>query len=387
MFRLMKFFSFLAFVVGAASLSTAAQGDPVALIRLPGGGIAIESMWNLSVVITDSQTRETSNLAGVDVVRSNDDVESTHDRLAIRVDRDADIDHVLDRAPDQDAVSWTARNPMSLQSPNAILVQNSTDALVVTVDGIRIAHVTKADLDEDTLQVIRGCDVVIADVQTAHTADAVTLAQRASVGSLVLASADGAKDAKEINGNTLIVRSDKNADSSGALDVVVLTPNAMELSAELTSLLERKEKACMASQDVFRKLSVEQMNFKPANGSHTPRWNAEHMMGRELLFFSQIYHQQDSEIPVMDLNPKQMPPDYRAKHADWSGAEEARQMQRVSDFTRRFAFLLHDLPLDEKPPGSSWTPRRLLLQMERHYNEHTANVKKKFELPDWPKSP
>ena len=86
----------------------------------------------------------------------------------------------------------------------------------------------------------------------------------------------------------------------------------------------------------------------------------------------------------MDLNPKQMPPDYVARHPDWTGTEEARQMQRVASFTSRFAYLLKDLPLDERAPGSSWTLRGLMRQMERHYDEHTANVKKKFELEDWP---
>ena len=46
-----------------------------------------------------------------------------------------------------------------------------------------------------------------------------------------------------------------------------------------------------------------------------------------------------------------------------------------------------DLPLDEKPPQSWWTLRGLLKQMQRHYNEHTANVMRKFELPDWPDAP
>ena len=60
-------------------------------------------------------------------------------------------------------------------------------------------------------------------------------------------------------------------------------------------------------------------------------------------------------------------------------------MERVDAFTRRFAYLLDALDLDQKPAGSSWTPRGLLLQMQRHYGEHTANVIKKFELKDWPK--
>ena len=108
------------------------------------------------------------------------------------------------------------------------------------------------------------------------------------------------------------------------------------------------------------------------------------MMGRQLMFFSQIYHEVDPAIPVIDLNPKQMPPDYSAAHPDWDGQEETRQMNRVSEFTRRFAYLLRDVNLDVRAPGSRWTLRGLLRQMERHYDEHTANTVKKFDLPDWP---
>lgn len=148
---------------------------------------------------------------------------------------------------------------------------------------------------------------------------------------------------------------------------------------------DRMESANRRSQDVFRPLSVKQMNHRPADGTHTPRWNAEHMAGRQLLFFSQIYHALDPNIPVFDWNPAQMPPDYKARHADWSGAEEARAMQRVDDFCRRYAYLLKDIQLDARPPATPWpTLGALLEQMEKHYDEHTANVKKKFEHSDWP---
>jgi hypothetical protein len=166
---------------------------------------------------------------------------------------------------------------------------------------------------------------------------------------------------------------------------ILETPPA--IPSHLRELFDRMEAANRRSQDVFRPLSVEQMNFRPSNGSHTPRWNAEHMAGRQLLFFSQIYHALDPSIPVFDWNPAQMPPDYVARHADWTGADEARQMQRIDDFCRRYAYLLKDIGLDDRPPATGWPSlRALLLQMEAHYFEHTANVKKKFELPDWPAS-
>ncbi len=167
--------------------------------------------------------------------------------------------------------------------------------------------------------------------------------------------------------------------------VVALTTQPWQMSAELTGLFTKMEASCENSQNVFSKLTTEQLNFRPANGTHTPRWNAEHMMGRQLGFISQIYHAIDPTIPHMNKNPKQMPPDYIAAHADWDGKEEARQMQRVSEFSRRFAYLLQDVPFDERAPGSGWTLRKLLLQMDRHYGEHTANTVKKFELPGWPK--
>jgi hypothetical protein len=77
----------------------------------------------------------------------------------------------------------------------------------------------------------------------------------------------------------------------------------------LSEMFDRMEAANRRSQDVFRKLSAAQMSFKPSNGTHTPRWNAEHMAGRQLLFFSQIYHALDPSIPVVNLNPRQMPKD------------------------------------------------------------------------------
>ncbi|HBV65682.1 MAG TPA: hypothetical protein DEF45_21975 [Rhodopirellula sp.] len=153
----------------------------------------------------------------------------------------------------------------------------------------------------------------------------------------------------------------------------------------LSKLFDRMESANRRSQDVFRKLSAAQMSFKPSNGTHTPRWNAEHMAGRQLMFFSQIYHALDPNIPVVNLNPRQMPKDYRPRHPDWDGKQEARFMQRVDDFCRRYAYLLEDIQLEDKLPATPWPSlKALLLQMERHYDEHTANVKKKFALPDWP---
>jgi len=194
----------------------------------------------------------------------------------------------------------------------------------------------------------------------------------------------GRSDVEAFEHNTLAVAPSKAEPFKTRFVSLGTTP--YEMSEEVADLFAKKEAAQKASREMFAKLSVDQMNFKPNNGSHTPRWNTEHMMGRELVFFSQIYNAVDPSIPVMDLNPKQMPKDYEFAHPDWTGAEEARQMKRVEDFTRRFAYLLDGMDLDKKAKGSRfWTPRRLLMQMERHYKEHSANVVKKMKLEGWPK--
>ncbi len=179
---------------------------------------------------------------------------------------------------------------------------------------------------------------------------------------------------------------EKHLKSRSSTDQLVAQLEApLPVPKHLRELFDRMEAANRRSQDVFRALTVKQMNFKPSDGTHTPRWNAEHMAGRQLLFFSQIYNAIDPSIPVVDRNPKQMPDVYEARHPDWSGADEARAMQRVDNFCRHYAHLLKDTRLNDRPPATSWPSlAALLLQMERHYDEHTANVKKKFELSDWP---
>ena len=103
------------------------------------------------------------------------------------------------------------------------------------------------------------------------------------------------------------------------------------------------------------------------------------------MFFSQIFHEVDPEVPVLDWNPKQNPEDYVADHSDWNGYEEARRMENVQRFTQQFSYLLDGMPLDRRAKGSRWpTLSALLKQMERHYQEHTANTVAKMKLPDWP---
>ena len=374
---------FLAIMLVPMDESFAKPGEPVA-VRRSGGCFVIESMWNLSVqIITAEQFRSTA-LQGVDLVRHETNNPSIVSRIRHDTPPGTQMDHTLDRRANAPAASWTSTPQSQDVTANAIRVRASGPVIVIDVDGVRIAYLDHdaSELDDVARQISEDCDVLIVGPGDSSAGSGSEPASSRLIESkiLVLGTDDRARSA----GSTLAVRAG-HSHESGSRRTERLDDRPLTLSAELEKLMMAKEAACSASQEVFSKLSVTQMNFRPSNGSHTPRWNAEHMMGRELLFFSQIFNAQDQAIPVMDLNPKQMPPDYVARHAEWTGMEEAQQMQRVSSFTSRFAHLLKDLPLDEKAPGSSWTLRGLLRQMDRHYSEHTANVQKKFELEDWPK--
>lgn len=165
---------------------------------------------------------------------------------------------------------------------------------------------------------------------------------------------------------------------------VVLRQVPWKMPDELAALFSLMDAPVVTAREIFSRLSAAQMNHRPANGTHTARWNAEHIMGRELGFFTAVYSHVDPSVPHLDLNPAQMPPDYKPRHPDWTGEEEVKQVERAAALVRRFAYLLDGVDLDAKPEGSPWTVRTLCLTMEAHFNEHLGNVKKKLSLPDWP---
>ncbi len=385
---------FLLFVL--AEPANANDGDPVAIRYWPGGCSSIESMWNIHVAIgVDAGNRAAlPRLADVEFV---DDfwAASGSDSL------------VLDRKPNEPNAMLKPRSECPNPSRNAIrfarvaleneATQKTLFVNVLFVDGVTILDSNKNSVGDllailkevkDLPKQMQTIDAFLIDDAIADPASFETLRGILKPRLMVLRSAvkfDKVGDAlvEAIGHNTLSVsRSEPTSTSKW----VKLSENPWSMDAALGDLFDKKEAACKSSRAVFKELSVNQLNFRPSNGTHTPRWNTEHMMGRELLFFSQIYHAMDSSIPILDLNPKQMPPDYRPAHEDWTGLEESMQMERVESFTRRFAYLLNGMDLNKTAKGSAfWTPKALLKQMEAHYKEHTANVVKKKDLPDWPK--
>ncbi|QDS97944.1 MBL fold metallo-hydrolase [Adhaeretor mobilis] len=279
---------------------------------------------------------------------------------------------------------------------------------VIKIDGVRIAHLSdlgQTQLTDAQLESLVNVDVLIIPVGGVYTIDGkqaaaiieqvkpryvIPVHYKTDVLKIPLEPIEPFLEAVEKKyeilrpvGNTLAVTA-AEPDAELATKIVLLNYLPWQPNEELAGLLKKMDESCQASQDVFAKLSIEQMNWRPPNGTHTPRWNPEHMMGRQLGFFSQIYATVNPRLSHIDLNPKQMPKDYLPAHPDWDGAEQARQMQRANAYVQRFVYLLDGIDLDEKAPGSRWTLRKLLEQMDRHFTEHTTNVQKKFELEGWP---
>lgn len=410
-------------------------GKPIAVRWWGQAFVTIETYWNLTVAIDPYATSigyDDPNITAHVVLVTHGHADHSNVSLlgaaapsVAGLDDDGDvasIDMVLDRLPNQDEPTIAAYSPSAQYSDHAVRFRTIASfhddqsggrrgknaMFLVVADGVRILHcgdLGQTKLTEDQLRQIGNVDVLLIPVGGVYTIDgkeAVGIVEQISPRyvvpihyktpqlSFVLRTSEDFLEALPAkyervasNGNTFAATQDRGA-TRDKPQVVTLLTRPWTMPTEYAGLYKRKEVECRLSQEVFAKLSVNQMNHRPSNGTHTPRWNAEHMMGRELGFFSRIFAGVDPAIPHINLNPKQMPPDYVAAHPDWDGKEEARQMQRVMSFTRRFVYLLAESDLDETPKGSPWTLRGLLQQMHRHYGEHTAHVKEKFELPDWP---
>ncbi len=411
--------------------------NPVAVRWWGRGMVSIETYWNLQVVIDpygpelgDNEPELSADLVLVtheDADRSHVSSMQGNPKVVWGLSPQGEVEEIngyLDRLPNGSEIRWLANTETNSAKPSPHAVHVRTipawhdDArganrgvvamFMVTVDGVRILHagdLGQTELFEEQLKWLEEADVLLVPIGGVDTIDgpqAAKLVQRLKPRYVIpmhfktdqsrtdlnpvkpfITAIGSTYDVDRSTGNTLAV-SAADSDDERSTRVVILNDTPWHPEGELQALIQRMETACSESQRVFSELSAEQLNWRPPNGSHTPRWNAEHMMGRQLGFFSQIYAAIDPEITPLNLNPQQMPPDYEAAHPDWGGPEEARQMERAAAFVRRYAYLLDQVDLDKRAPGSRWTLRRLLLQMERHFNQHTANVKKKFDLPGWP---
>jgi L-ascorbate metabolism protein UlaG (beta-lactamase superfamily) len=423
-----------------SSPTFADEGKPVAVRWWGQAMVSIETYWNLQVVIdpfppnigyTDPQL--TADL----VLITHEHPDHNHAQLVggepvvvhgLENQRQVRaVSHVLDRMPNEEKPTWQSMdedlNARKSKSGHEITVKTvaawhddeqggdrgANAIFVVDVDGLRIVHCGdfgQTKLTDEQLAALGRVDVLLIPVGGIFTVDgpqaveiiaqirpryAVPLHFKTPALTFDLHGIEPFMDAVgdrwkiDRSGHNTLAVAHVKADSESTTRVVQLAYEPWQPAGELADLLAGMERACRESQEVFQPLSTEQMNFRPSDGTHTPRWNAEHMMAAPLRFFTQIYSQREPAVAPINLSPAQMPPDYKSAHPEWTGAEEARQMERAVALVLRFAYLLDGIALDEPAPGSRWTPRRLLEQMARHFHEHTANVKKKFSLPDWPK--
>lgn len=386
------------------NVANADEGQPIAIRHWPGGGFTVETMWDLHVGV--GLTEESKSLLPRTVDAELEKLPGLKG-VACTLFRHANSDKVT---LVEEAVKEGGSNSLQLYISQKYETKDHRNArplspwTTVFVDGVEIYF-----LDHDRNAMDRRMDrirserprakkepegkniassYVVVATGDQFTAEFCNEYAETFKPYLMIVNASikevGDSKVEALEHNTIGISLHDSQLKTTRFVSLETTP--YEMSDEVEDLFAKKEASQKLSREMFAKLSVEQMNFKPANGSHTPRWNTEHMMGRELGFFSEIYHAVDPSIPVMNLNPKQMPKDYKFAHADWTGEEEARQMKRVENFTRRFAYLLDGMDLDKRAKGSRfWTPRKLLAQMERHYKEHSANVVKKMKLEGWPK--
>lgn len=397
-------------LMGMSTVFGVDEGHPVAIRLWPGQGVTVETMWNLHAGIrVHPQPAGLPRSPNLDL-RSGSSREggpTSADHVHVWTDAGG-REFVLDRKPNEAKPAWVRSGEAVARSENSVLVwhvpvkavaEDGSPAVVlmIAVDGVRILDAGGLTA-KSFLQAMQEGPAQVANLQsldavlvTAGGPDGESLQAIASLlhpRRIVIPAGEtppsvGDSPVRVVGHNTLAVSAAEGDPAS--TEYIALADTPWKMNDDLAGLYEKKETACHRSREVFSGLTVEQMNFVPGDGSHTPRWNAEHMMGRELGFFSQIYHGLEPAIPVMNLNPKQMPDQYRAAHPDWDGAEEARQMERVEAFNRRFAWLLDGIDPGARVPGNPFRSlRALLVQMERHYGEHTANVEKKMRLPQWP---
>ena len=355
------------------------DGNPVAVFVQPTG-TAIETMGGFRVAI------DAANESKVTVSELSD-VQTSEFQSAHQLSHDPDGKNSwrLSRSANQ-RKSVCKEDPLDKPlTGNAVSIRQqklSDQGQLITwieTDDVVILDLGNNSIENESLLPAVECDVVITTLcPDANMKSLERLVNKLKPQIILIAADnDSVENSKitAVQGRNVIAVSAQEEKTDARWIKIGDQPWEMP-KPELSELFDRKEKSSAQSRAVFEKLSVDQMNFVPGNGSHTPRWNSEHMMGRELLFFSQIYHSIDPMIPVMNLNPKQMPKDYVAAHPDWTGHEEALLTLQVEAFSRRFAYLLQGLPLDKKVGGKMWSPRGLLKQMDRHYHEHTENVKK-----------
>lgn len=341
----------------------------------------------------------------------------------------AEIDHVLDRPANAPAPSLQLRAQAASPSPHAVFVKGvgarhdpaggDEDDLemmfLVETNGVRVLHCGDLGhrLSPEQLKAVGEVDVLILPVggnEILDAARAVDVARQVNPRAYIWPvhfAADSAGAVPEAV--DAIIAESRRANlltrtvAGNTLAVTALPPDAPPLIGRPAVVLsdyrplepERTVRQMLKSLrgdrktliDNLGKVTREQLDHRPSDGSHTIRWNFEHTTARELGLFSQIYHALDPGIPVINWNPAQMPRDFVPRHPDWGPDEIVRHVRRVGAFTERFSYLLADAPPTMRIEGTRFSLDYLTALIVGHYQNHMNKAVHKFTLPDWPRKP
>lgn len=381
--------SLVGLLVAGSSSAAADPGDPVAVRRFGDDTVRIETMWGLRVVIApaESMFRNSTPPAladGVDLLIYNGAAEGNQQGPVYAFEEGRALDVIVDRLPNSPRVSTAfGVGDFGSLSTNSVRVRWFGEGAewghyLIEADGVTIAYAPTAFNGAPP-----AADVVMGP--------ALSFDRIMPNGVRYMVPMDGKSEyagpGREPVGNTFAVSMHREPKPDSVPMVVHLKAQPWTMPKKLAELFAAKEADAAASMAVFAPMITAQMNHKPANGTHTPRWNVEHMTGTELGFFSGVYANLDPELRPINRRPAQMPPQYEAREPSWTGAEEARQIERSQAYTRRFAYLLDGMPLDELPQGAPRLAKSLgglFGLMSNHYPEHTAHVVEKTQQPDWP---
>ena len=279
---------------------TAAEGEPIAIRFWEDHSISIESHSGLNLEIEPGSAPS--------------DIKPPQHRVDQTVKAKSELDHLLSRKTNEKASSFAKLEAGQSIPPDGIRVRSENPSenedahgLRIELDGVTIAvpvslgtklsasqwEVEPADVllipmleDEKTL----ASPALLAYFKALNPKRVIVSAEYPPQDLKVFQSAIGlATEPLTIEHNTFAL-SAGGLSRETAPQVVAVSDTPHELSETLETLFQAMEKSNLKSQQVFEKLSAKQLNFRPSNGTHTPRWNSEHMMGRQLGFFSQIFH-------------------------------------------------------------------------------------------------
>ncbi len=409
-----------------------AERAPVAVRWWGGSTVTIESWWGLTVAI-DPAGREHGMPVGLkpDLV-----LISSNKRDAVGAGTIAgnpfkvrgvaetgaavSLDLTLDRRPNESARRLSETAEAADLGPHPVRVwsipaQQGASMFLIETDGVRILHAVSLDAGELSpaqLDTIGRVDALIVPA-TSPAASTIDPADRAArlvhqlapryiipVGApgqtptpeQLARIADGLPNSHERRpqpGNTLALTA---LDAPGAPEdaapiIAMLGVNAWTPTDAIASGLARVSAARESLARTIEGLSPAQLDHHPADDSHTVRWNGEHTAGAEATFFSIVFRDSSPDFPMLRLSPPQRVGDYSPANPEFSPREEAEHLRRVGALVERFAYILADVdPATERYPVFFRSINGLFDLLERHYNQHHDNVRKKFEAADWPSS-